>query len=115
MATNETQVLTEKDAKVYNIAMCGDEEVVLKFTPLNGEVLDPALVRMRFALRNKESIRELTVGDGIVDNGDGTFSVTIVPDDFKRNQSARYDFYGLQNLPNVEIMKGNITYDYWIK
>ena len=93
----------------YDIKMRGERPYILLISPNNGEVLDAANMKVKIGL-NGNLVSTLTVGNGIVDNLDGTFTATIKPDLFKYAGNAEMEIFGYENLPDVEAVIANITY-----
>jgi hypothetical protein len=87
----------------------GTRTAILKLIPEGNEVIDETLVKVNIGI-NGAKLKTLTLNNGIVNNNDGTFSVSIKGSDFKNQKNAQFEIYGYQNFPDQEIAIGSITY-----
>jgi hypothetical protein len=93
----------------YEIKMRGQRPYILLISPNGAEVLDSANVKIKIGVSGGLT-HTLTVGSGIVDNTDGTFTATITPDMFRYHPQAEMEIYGYENLPNIEAAIAKIKY-----
>ena len=95
--------------EAFDIIIRGERTATFKITPSGSEVLDPANVKVKIGL-NKTIVKTLTVGNGIANNGNGSFSINIKAEDFNHSTSAQFEIYGYQGLADIEAAIGNIKY-----
>jgi len=94
---NFSKVATE------NITVRNDRPVTLTFYANENTTLDPANIIFKIGV-NSRLLKELTIDNGIINNVDGSFTVTFSGKDFNYVSQVDYELFGLQGLPDQEIM-----------
>lgn len=105
-----SNVIDYSKVAFIKILFRGDQEGVFKLLPKDGVIIDENVLKIVFGVNGKKIGSELTVGSGIVDNLDGSFTVTITPNNFVYTNCSEFNIYGLANEPNKLIAIGEITY-----
>jgi len=94
---------------IKNITVRNDRPVTLKFYANENTALDPANIIFKIGINNG-LLKQLTINNGIINHGDGSFTVTFSGRDFNYVSEVDYELFGLQGLPNQEIMIGKIIH-----
>ena len=102
---------TIDNSKVTSISITvrNNRVTLFKCTPELGDTIDVDNVKVKIANTGNSLIRTLILGDGVTDNGDGSITIKIEPEDF-RKEDAKFEVYGISGLPNLEIANGTIKY-----
>ena len=102
---------TIDNSKITSISIIVRNNRITLFgcAPGLGQAIDVNNAKVKIANKGNSLIRTLILGDGITDNGDGSITIKIEPEDF-RKEDAKFEVYGISGLPNLEIANGTIKY-----
>jgi hypothetical protein len=102
-------ILDFSELDCFTIKLRGNRLAEFKITPQGNEVLDLNSLSVIIGFDVNVS-KTLTVGSGILNNGDGSFTVQITPSDFNYKAKAQLVIFGILDNPNLEIATANIQY-----